>query len=772
PVDSLDADAGYVGAELNLNNVLDVEFLDSLDDLICILSDIGMPLYCNKEIDKQWHSLVLSKIESGSNKRFNYDKGNIQIPTTYWSIFLESYFQIEQWTVVKSDLSNIADQSINNLRLVLFIVAFLTVALVIIFTLPIIRSRVLPLEKILDATKKLAAGEFQTKIDIKSNDEFQQIGDAFNHMTTKLEEVFEHQHSLSVIGAQLLSSDTAKLVFRNIHRELIKLSEIDAVGIVYFETEKHVELAFYYPIAQKPSHKNELLLYRDVKDIPHHSWTGTGQEIIDKYSFLTDLEPKHTRDYILVPIMIDTAPIAVIAIEANESDDNLIAFTEQIADIASNALNKIILARELLYQANHDALTDLPNRLLFNDRLEHAIQKSRRENTIFGVLFFDLNRFKEINDSLGHTIGDELLKIVAHRLEVNLRQYDTLSRLGGDEFIIIAEVLDTPDGAGVLAEKLKRVVEQPYYCSGNELFVTTSIGISVYPRDGEDPETLVRNADAAMYLAKQDGSAPYQFYSPELTERALDRVQMEKNLRNGITKSQFHMVYQPQYCTKTQKIVGIESLIRWEHPDLGFIPPDVFIPVAEDTGIINELGSWILETVCRQIVFWNNTTNFNGVVAVNISAKQLRNENLIISIKNILKNTGCKPEWLELEVTESYFMADPQNAINKLQLLNDMGIRLSVDDFGTGYSSLNYLKHLPIHTLKIDRTFIKDLPNSKEDIAIAKTIITLGKNMGLSVIAEGVETEEQKEFLKMQGCDTIQGYYFAKPMLPDEISFD
>lgn len=761
----------FFGAELNTLNVLSIEMLINRNELICILSESGNPVYCNKPFSNRWIAKVLEHYENKNSGYFSWQDGDQFHFTSFWSIFLDSQFQIDRWTVAVSRLEDPSSGVVSSLKTSLLLVAIFTIFMVILLTLPIIRSRVKPLEIILNATKKLSRGDFNTKIDIQTRDEFQEIGDAFNNMTSKLEEVFDYQSTLSVIGTQLLSCEQPKPLFHIIHRQLINLDVINGVGVIYFDTKKNIQHSFYCPVGKDTSYINEAITYRDIHDIPDHVWLGKGEDIVANYPLLEVLKPEAGKNYRIFPVFVDSHPIAIITVELSKMDDSLILFLEQVSDIISSALNKIILTREIKFQANHDALTDLPNRLLLNDRLGHAISKARRDESIFAILFFDLDRFKEINDSLGHSLGDELLKIVAERLASNLRSEDTLARLGGDEFIILAESLHEPEGAAVLAEKLTKAVREPYYCSGHELYITTSIGISLFPKDGEDIDTLMRNADAAMYLAKDDSLSSYKYYSPELTVKASDRVQMEKNLRNAILKSQFKLVYQPQYQLASGEICGLEALIRWEHPSLGNISPYHFIPIAEETGLIYDIGLWVLECACRQITEWKTSHNLSGRVAVNLSTKQLKNQNLLQSISTVLKTTGCDPQWLELEVTEGYLLSDPANAIKQLQALRDMGITLAIDDFGTGFSSLSYLKTLPITKLKIDKSFIQDIPHDEEDTSITKTIISLGQNLGLIVTAEGVETEEQRQFLIENGCDEMQGYLLSKPKYPEELQF-
>ncbi|MEW6761205.1 MAG: EAL domain-containing protein [Pseudomonadota bacterium] len=423
---------------------------------------------------------------------------------------------------------------------------------------------------------------------------------------------------------------------------------------------------------------------------------------------------------------------------------------------------------KLDHLAHHDPLTALPNRLLFHDRLQHAMVRAAREHEQLAVLFIDLDRFKNVNDTLGHHVGDELLKQVAGALSGCLREGDTLARLGGDEFIVLLEDVDGAFGAGHVAGKLVNLFEQPFTVSGHELFVTASVGISLFPQDAEDVHMVVRNADVAMYQAKARGRNGYQFYSPSMSGEGLERLRLEALLRRAIDKQEIFLHYQPQVEIDTGRLVGVEALVRWQNPELGLVAPSRFIPVAEDMGFIKPLGQWVLAEACRQMVSWDKAGLAVPKIAVNLSVRQFERGSIAEHVSSVLREAGLGPGRLQLEVTESVIM----HAGDALQLVSDLdaiGVGLAIDDFGTGYSSLAYLKQLPVQTLKIDRSFIKDISTDANDEAIAVAIIQLGKSLNLSVIAEGVENEEQAAFLLRHGCRHAQGYLYSRPVGPADI---
>ena len=434
------------------------------------------------------------------------------------------------------------------------------------------------------------------------------------------------------------------------------------------------------------------------------------------------------------------------------------------------ALEEVEKQKNILHhQAHHDALTGLPNKILFMDRLEQAIKKAKRSFNKIAVLFIDLDNFKKINDSMGHDTGDEVLVQVATRLQNCIRKSDTLARLGGDEFIIIIDEIKDKDLAIHLAQKLVLAMSEPLHVKGQDTYITNSVGVSIFPEDGYDANTLLKNADAAMYKAKDDGKNSYQFYKEEMTEKAFERLLMENSLRQALENEEFVVHYQPQIDTKTEELVGMEALVRWNHPSMGLVPPSKFIPLAEETGLIVQLDRWVMKTAMNQISKWNSQNAENKFVSLNLSMKQLDQKDFLEFVKKSLHETKCLPSFLELEITESQIMKDAKKCIHILEKVKELGILISIDDFGTGYSSLSYLKKFPISKIKIDQSFVRDLPTDEDDVALVKAIISIAKNLNLSTIAEGVETNEQREFMLKHGCDKIQGYFYSKPIPADEM---
>lgn len=425
---------------------------------------------------------------------------------------------------------------------------------------------------------------------------------------------------------------------------------------------------------------------------------------------------------------------------------------------------------EIYHLAHHDTLTGLFNRFALEQRLEQAVVQSERSGLKLAVLFLDLDRFKIINDTLGHKAGDELLKQVSERLSgICRRRSDIVARLGGDEFVVVLTEIDDPSFAALTAQTLVQVLSLPYSFEHHEMLTSPSIGISVYPEDGKANDNLLKNADTAMYHVKQSGRSSYSFFKQEMNEMVSEKFLLEKELRHALAENGLELHYQPQVCLKDGRVCGVEALLRWPHPELGYISPEKFIPIAEETGMIYELGKWVIATAFRFQKQWQEKGISNVRVAINLSARQLESDNLLPDLEDLLKQYEVDPAMIELEVTESAAMHHPENSIEKLRLMRRLGFELAIDDFGTGYSSLSYLTMLPIHTLKLDRAFVNNLESDPNNAAICKATISLSHDLGFKVVAEGVETEAQQQFLRHHGADILQGYFFSRPAKADEI---
>jgi len=444
--------------------------------------------------------------------------------------------------------------------------------------------------------------------------------------------------------------------------------------------------------------------------------------------------------------------------------DGYIAYIHDISEQKETQKLLDIQTQNLQYQATHDPLTNLPNRTLFKERLSQTIIGAKRHQEKFALLFIDLDHFKNVNDTLGHDIGDKVLIETSSRIQSLLREEDTLARLGGDEFTIIIKDIHHTSDPSIVASKILNTMKEPIKILNNTLYITTSIGVSIYPDDAINELNLIKFADSAMYKAKDEGRNSYQYYASDMTEYTYKRIIMETSIREALQKDHFVVYYQPQYDIKQEKIVGMEALVRWQHPEQGIISPSDFIPLAEESGLIIEIDKIVMKKAMEQFSLWYKKGFYPGVLALNLGMKQLNDERFIPNLLKLMKEFSFEAKWLELEVTEGQVMNKPETSIEKLQIINNLGIEIAIDDFGTGYSSLAYLKKLPLDKLKIDKSFVDNITTNEDDIAIAKSIIALGKSLNLKLIAEGVEDLPQKDFLKQNGCDLIQGYLYSKPI--------
>lgn len=425
---------------------------------------------------------------------------------------------------------------------------------------------------------------------------------------------------------------------------------------------------------------------------------------------------------------------------------------------------------QLQYQAEHDSLTDLPNRVLMIDRLTQAIKLAERTGTKLAILFLDLDRFKEVNDSFGHSFGDDLLKRVSELIESAIRTSDSVARLGGDEFIILVDRIDNDHAITTIGQKLITLFQEPFTIKEHQFFITCSIGIAVYPAHGTTSDELLRNADAAMYKAKNEGRNKYHFYSDDMTQQAVERVTLETQMRRALDNDEFEVYFQPQVDMQTGKITGMEALIRWNHPEMGLVPPNKFIPLAEDTGMIVQIDRWVMRSAMQQFAAWIEQGFDPGILSINLSMIQLNHKDFINQVKITIFDSHLDPARIMFEITETQIMRNPEQAIIILNQLRELGVGLAVDDFGTGHSSLSYIKRLPIGKIKIDQSFVRDIPKDADDMKLTQAIISLSRSLGLNVIAEGVETDEQVSFLMANDCYEAQGYLYHRPQNTEAVT--
>ncbi len=544
-------------------------------------------------------------------------------------------------------------------------------------------------------------------------------------------------------------------------RSLIELS-----SDWYWEQDADLQFIDIEDPNSKSSYTREEVLGKCLKELPgtallSESWIEYDDLVAERNPF-RDLELRRVADN------GKTYFISLTGLPAFDENGKFRGYRGIGRDITDRKRSE----EHIHYLATHDSLTSLPNRFMFSQILNLAIESAHRYHRKLAVFFIDLDRFKNINDTLGHEAGDFLLREMAMRLKQCLRASDVVGRLGGDEFVILLPETENAEQIATVAQKILSASLSPVDINGQECCVTASIGICVYPDDGKNEQTLMKNADIAMYRAKEEGKNNYQFYSPDIEARSLERLILENNLRMALERNEFFLHYQAKRNLQTGEIAGVEALVRWQHPDLGIISPAQFIPLAEETGLIVLIGRWVLKTACAQNVAWLKQGLPPLCMAVNLSVRQFFDESLINDVADALSESGMRPELLEMEITEGMVMQDAERAIRILTAIKALGVRLAIDDFGVGYSSLAQIKRFPIDTLKVDSSFIRDIPQNREDRAITEAIIAMGRTLSLTVIAEGVETKEQEAFLRDHNCDQSQGYYFSKPISPEDfVSF-
>lgn len=685
-----------------------------------------------------------------------------------WELFLRAEFQSEPWVFVSKQINYSGIENSSSLGSDLLGISSFSLLIIALLSLMQIRKTMGPLEQLIEGTRKISKGEF-AQVNVRADCEFGELANAFNGMSSDIQRQLETLQSLSAIDREIVSrldvDQLAELVLARIQQ-----LRPDAVLILTCLSEKaDAEAQCCVKILENgiSCTSRMPLSLREINIIKSY---GTGQVVAcrkdSRFTHESFMAGYGVDNQWVLPIFWQGEICAYLAVGSRTPLDVNDKGWDEIRELANRigiAISAEAREEQLLLQAQYDNLTGLPNRILLQDRLRQAMEHTDRTGDPMWVVFVDLDRFKYVNDSLGHHVGDELLIQISKRLQLCIRDTDTVARFGGDEFIVILQgAMDDSLRMGVL-HRLIDAVSQPVKIKEQEIIITCSLGIAVYPTDGSSAETIVRHADIAMYRAKELGRNNFQFFTQAMNDKVADRLLMEGHLRRALERNELLLHYQPKVDLRTRKIVGMEALIRWNSKELGFISPAQFIPLAEETGLIVEIGEWALRTACSQAVAWENAGLGQLLMSVNLSSRQFRQANLSHSIQAILEETGLDAGCLELELTESLIMGDVENSVKILREIKSLGIQLSVDDFGTGYSSLAYLKNLPLDTLKIDKSFTDDIVMHTDQAPIVASIISLARNLNLKVVAEGVESHEQVMYLTAHDCDEMQGYYFSRP---------
>ena len=699
-----------------------------------------------------------------------------------WPLLLDEVFAAPTWSLALGHSKKDVLGPVVRFADTLVIMVLVSTALVLVLSVDRIRRSLVPLRELQEGTRRIAGRDFGSRVSIRSRDEFEELGMSFNAMAAQLDRQFQALATAAEIDRAVLSATSAGEIVATLLARLPDVYPCGAVSVTLMTPDGAKSLP---SLVHDYSNGSRVHIRVDLR-------SDDVQELLDgpDASTVALIEGESVRPYIapladlgwsaffLLPLRFQQHLVGVIVLadrseEPADSDARL--QVRRLADQAAVALANARMLDQVRSLAYYDSLTGLPNRLSYKERLASALDEANRAGTLVAAFFIDLDHFSRINDTLGHEAGDHLLQQVAGRLRASCREREDkvgsamdaldpeVARLGGDEFTVIMPGLTDPEDAGKLARRILASLAHPFRIESHEIFVNASIGIAVYPFDGKDLETLLMHADTAMYKAKEQGGNSYQAYSRSMNATALQRLTLENSLRRALEREEFEVHYQPIVNTQSGTPVAAEALVRWRHPDLGLLLPSEFIALAEENGLIVPLGEWVMRTACAQNLTWQRMGLAPIRVVVNLSSRQLT-RTLTDSVARILRETGLESRYFGLELTETVLVNHQKEGVDTLHALRAMGLHLSVDDFGTGYSSFSYLKHFPLDTLKIDRAFIREITSDPDDAAISTAIIALGHALGLTVTAEGVETEGHVKLLRQQGCDEMQGYFFSRPV--------
>jgi diguanylate cyclase (GGDEF)-like protein len=766
-----DGSGGRVMAEVDRDYLFDISGDNTLPPMaeFCILDEVDRVVACSLEDSGFPNAMGTNRPVFG---QFEWVREGRSQLAYFWSVFLKPSYHTPQWTVVLSEPEDEVFAPIASFRMTFPFAVLLSVLVVTLMCVNQIRRRLVPLKQLRDGTQRVAERDFDVEISIDSGDEFQELADSFNTMARRLAEQFDSLATLIDIDRAILSAIDRDKVVDTLIARLRDLYPCDSVAVSLVDPGA--------PAALRTQFSRESDAGSRVIEAAGFTAVEARQLGANSESLLVDLGPDapryvapHVRigmrQCLLLPLFVGSELAGVVSLghkRAGAHDAKRLVYARQLADQTATALANAQTIEENRVLAYYDRLTGLPNRLLFKERLEQAVIAARRHREPIATCVFDIDGLKRINDTFGRDVGDLLIKQVADRVR-RFIPAASLARIGGDQFGVLLTDLETVGDPARVAKRILDAIAEPFSLPQQEAFLTASIGIAMYPDDGLDVDDILRNADAAMCYAKDQGRNDFQFYTRAMNATAFRRLELENDLRRAIERDELRVYYQPIVDVDTRQLIGAEALVRWQHPRLGLTPPSEFISLAEETGVIVELGKWVLETACSQNRRWQEAGFPPLALAVNLSSRQLEREVLLQTVRRALNSSGMRAQYLILELTESMLMNAADETLKTLHSLRAMGVQLSIDDFGTGYSSLSYLKNFPLDQLKIDRTFLKDATRNENDAAITRTIIAMAHSLKLRVVAEGVELDAQMTFLRENGCDAAQGNLISEPIPAD-----
>ena len=737
----------------------------------CTFSAFGLALYCTANMDASILPKFSGMQYSNEHRAVRTTIGGEEHLAAIWQLFLEGGFSHSPIDIVASQPKIHALRSGADFRRIFPPVLLLVIVLVGVLSCNLIGQNLVPLQRLTALARQFAAGDLTSRVRIRTGDEFETLADAFNNMAGQLGRQIETLKAMSKIDRLILSGAKFEEVSEDMIDHLIDLTGYESAAIIARDVNGRNEAKMISWHEDQFIHER-IALPQDLG----HDWCQPREVEIEKVDATVAPYRERFLSYglryvLIIPVVLNDELKGILLLGSDNSFETQGSMIQRCIDLAGRLAVALASAEreEVLYrQAHFDELTGLPNRQLLKDRLEQQLVHARRDDSNGAILFLDLDRFKEINDVFGHSIGDIVLTQAAERIVSEVRDADTVARLGGDEFVVIMPQLDNGNTLRMTASRILKRLAEPFLVRGTNHFLSASIGIVVFPEDGGSVETLLKNADAAMYRAKDAGRSRFEFFSKKLNAESRRKIELERDLRSAFDNEQLEVYYQPQFDLASGVIWGAEALMRWRHAELGFVPPDEFIQLAEDSGLIVDMGRWVMDRTCTDLRALLDMGLHPGSMSINVSARELRGGNFPGDVLSALRHHDIHPGYMQLEITETTVAQNRDSAVNILNVLREAGVQVAIDDFGTGYSSLSYLQQMPFDLIKIDKSFIDMIGSGGTAENICRTIIKIAHELGKKAIAEGVESREQADFLIENGCNFVQGYLYSQPLPRDE----
>ena len=737
----------------------------------CVFGDTSTALFCTDELTVDTGSAVALVDASDTDALVEYATQGEPYFIASWQLFLDGMFSAPSISIVAGQPESYALRSSADFRRIFPPALALVVILVGVFSLHLIGKSLVPLNRLTLLARQFANGQLKSRIRLRTGDEFQALGETFNHMAGQLDMQIDTLKAMSDIDRLILASSGIEEVSEKVIKSLLGLVNCETAGIIARDADSPAWAKLITCNNEEFTHERIALPQNTGNEWyqPRQVEIGLVDDSIAPYK--ARFQANGQKYVVVIPVVLEDDLKGVLLLGGEKPLEMKQASMQRCVDLAGRLAVALASAArdEALYrQAHYDDLTGLPNRQLLKDRLHQQIIQARRDKRSGALLYLDLDRFKEINDLFGHSTGDSVLVQAAERITAEVRDTDTVARLGGDEFVVVLPSVHDDTTVQTLASRLLERLSEAFTVRNNEHFVSASIGVAMFPDDGDSVETLLKNADAAMYRAKDAGRARFEFCNEKLNAESRRKVELERDLRDAFSKNLLEIHYQPQFDLSTGVICGAEALLRWNHPDRGSISPAEFVPLAEDSGLINDIGRWVLEATCENLKSILDKGLHPGAVSINVSGLQLRDTQFIDDVLAPLQKHDIHPGFIQLEITETAVAQNRDIAIHVLNALRNKGVQIAIDDFGTGYSSLSYLQQLPFDMIKIDKSFVDLIGSGDNSEMICRTIIKMAHEMGKKSIAEGVENEEQVEFLKSNGCDSVQGFFYSEALSSED----